>query len=97
VEAPNPKHLPSPKRAYATEGLLPAGGLREGRPAYRRQACLPVGREFVIWDFWCYALCHYLRERHHFKIPLRGRVLRRSGVPSHPRLATATPKLIIHI
>jgi hypothetical protein len=62
-----------------------------------RQACLPVGREFVIWDFWCYALCHYLRERHHFKIPLRGRVLRRSGVPSHPRFATATPKLIIHI
>jgi hypothetical protein len=23
--------LPSPKRAYATEGLLPAGGLRAGR------------------------------------------------------------------
>jgi hypothetical protein len=20
-------------------------------------ACLPVGREFFIWDFWRYALC----------------------------------------
>jgi 16S rRNA (cytosine967-C5)-methyltransferase len=32
--------LPSPKRAYATEGLLPAGGLRAGRSKPFSPACL---------------------------------------------------------
>jgi hypothetical protein len=59
-------------------------------PCSLRYALCPVpygaGLSVAYPDLW-----------HHFKIPLRGRVLRMFGVSSHPRLATATPKLIIHI
>ena len=66
--------------------------------------CESMPNSIKALDFFAlgYALCStrlavYLFLWHHFKIPLRGRVLRMFGVSSQPRLATATPKLIIHI
>ena len=49
-----------------------------------------------------YALCtmpsaSYLLLWHHSRIPFKERVLRTSVFSSQPRLATATPRLIIHI
>jgi hypothetical protein len=48
--SPHPSPLPSPKRAYATEGLLPAGGLRAGRPLGRKNYNLHFTFFILHWN-----------------------------------------------